>query len=314
MPTKVERRRAYRRRRRSEERVNILGGEVDLVRPEEVLHHVEASVASGRRFLVANHNAHSLYLLDREPEFAEFYRRADLIEVDSTPAIFFAKLLGLRSRQFHRCTYLDWRERFWSLADKNGWRVYYLGGAPGVAATAARTLRRRYPRAVIETRHGYFDAERGSRENAAVLESIAAFKPQILFVGMGMPRQELWILRNKRDLPDCVMFSVGAAFDYEAGVQAAAPRWVGRLGLEWLFRLAADPRRLFGRYCVEPWFLIGRAVKDVSIASRKRLIPATVRRTIGPRRNDATGPTAPQAVPPRVSRTKDRVLETDGAG
>jgi hypothetical protein len=72
------------------------------------------------------------------------------------------------------------------------------------------------------------------------------------------------------------MFSVGAAFDYEAGVQRTAPRWTGRLGLEWLFRLAADPRRLFRRYCVEPWFLIGRAINDVLILSSKRRNPATL--------------------------------------
>ena len=85
---------------------------------------------------------------------------------------------------------------------------------------------------------------------------------------MGMPRQEVWLLRNRHRLPPCVVFSVGAAFDYEAGVQIAAPRWIGRVGLEWLFRLAIDPRRLFYRYCVESWFLLGPAGRDIATALR----------------------------------------------
>ena len=85
-----------------------------------------------------------------------------------------------------------------------------------------------------------------------------------------MPRQELWIVQNLAALPDAVILPVGAAFDYEAGAQKAAPRWMGPLGLEWLFRLAADPRRLFVRYCVEPWFLIGPALADLKAAGDRR--------------------------------------------
>lgn len=248
----------------------MLGADVDLVRPEEVMHHVAGSVASRRPFLVANHNLHSLYLTRRDPTLLDFFAEADLIELDSTPLIFFTKLLGLHSRQFHRCTYLDWRDHFWSLADRKAWRVYYLGGAPGVAEKAKARIATRYQGAVIKTHDGYFDAQPDSAANIAVLDEIMAFQPDILFVGMGMPRQELWILQNLKSLPPCVTFSVGAAFDYEAGVQRAAPRWMGRAGLEWMFRLAVDPRRLFRRYCVEPWFLIGPALRDIFQAALAR--------------------------------------------
>lgn len=248
----------------------MLGADVDLVRPEEVMHHITAAVAAREPFLVANHNLHSLYLTRRDPSLLDFFAVADLIEMDSTPLIFFTKLLGLHSRQFHRCTYLDWRDHFWSLADRKAWRVYYLGGAPGVAEKAKARLATRYQGAVIKTRHGYFDAEPGASDNTAVLEEIAAFEPDVLFVGMGMPRQEQWILENLKRLPPCVTLSVGAAFDYEAGVQRAAPRWMGRAGLEWIFRLAVDPRRLFRRYCVEPWFLLGPALRDVAAAALAR--------------------------------------------
>lgn len=259
-------RRPFRKARRALERIDVLGAKVDLVRPEEVMHHVEAAVDSARPYLVANHNLHSLYLLRRNPEIAAFFDDADLIEVDSTPVITFTRALGLQSRPFHRCTYLDWRDHFWSVANRKGWRVYYLGGAPGAAQAAADRLRMSYPEAHIRVHHGYFDAAPGSAENAAILADIAEFSPQILFVGMGMPRQEQWIIQNRSALPPCAVFSVGAAFDYEAGVQKAAPRWIGRAGFEWLYRLAHDPIRLWRRYCVEPWFMIGPAMHDIASA------------------------------------------------
>lgn len=283
-------RKPFRQHRRKRERVRALGVDMDLVRPEEVMHHVSVAVANGERFCVANYNLHGIYLARKNPAFDAFCQAADLIEVDSTPLIFFTRMLGLHSRPFHRCTYLDWRAHFWSLANREGWRIFYLGGEPGVAETAAERLRARFPNAVIETRDGFFDAAPGSADNAEVLARIESFAPNILFVGMGMPRQETWLLDNAHALPACVTFSVGAAFDYEAGVQSPAPRWMGPLGLEWLYRLAHDPRRLFGRYCLEPWVLLPAALDDLALAARQgRLFraPKPLPRPFSPR-EDAT--------------------------
>ena len=252
----------------------MFGQPVDLVRPEEVLHHVQRAVDEGRKSIIANHNLHSLYLFQHHPEMRRFYEKADMVEVDSTPMIWFSKALGLHSRPFHRCNYLDWRDHFWSVANRKGWRVMSVGGAPEVGPRAVQSLSERYPDADIQTRHGFFDARPEAAENAAVVADILAFRPHILFVGMGMPRQEAWVIQNLDRLPDCVIFSVGAAFDYEAGVQTAAPRWMGRAGLEWLFRLVHDPRRLFRRYCVEPWTLAPLAFADIRAAWRRRLKPA----------------------------------------
>ncbi|CAN5202474.1 WecB/TagA/CpsF family glycosyltransferase [soil metagenome] len=260
----------FRKARRPQERVRLMGQLVDLVKPEEVMHHVQRWIGEERKAIIANHNMNSLYLLRKNPEMAAFYERADLVELDSTPLVQFAKMLGLKGRHFHRCTYLDWRNHFWSLVNRNGWRVMYVGGTQAVVDTAASRLRHRYPRAQIGTQNGYFDMTPGAADNAEVLARVEAFKPHILFVGMGMPRQEMWISQNLEHLPDCAIFSVGAAFDYEAGVQKAAPRWMGRMGLEWAFRLLADPRRLYRRYCIEPWSLIDLILADVVMAMRRK--------------------------------------------
>jgi N-acetylglucosaminyldiphosphoundecaprenol N-acetyl-beta-D-mannosaminyltransferase len=242
---------------------------MDFVRAREVFHFVDGQLDRGRKTVIANHNIHSLALASRIPKLRAFYASADLIEVDSTPVIFWARLMGFDARPFHRCTYLDWRNEFWEMARAKGWRVFFLGCAPGVIDRAMETVRERHPGVELEGRHGYFDATKGSADNAAVLEEIIAYRPDVLLVGMGMPRQELWVHENLASLPTSAVFTVGGAFDYEAGVQAPAPRWLARIGFEWLFRLVTNPRRMFFRYCIEPFYLVPALVDDVREARRR---------------------------------------------
>ena len=253
------------------QRIRLMGEPIDLTTPAEVMNFTARKVAAGQRAVIANHNVHSLYLLAKTPEMRGFYQRADMIELDSIPLVYWGMLTRKPVSKAHRCTYLDWREVFWERAVKLGWRVYYLGGAPGVAELAAERIKARHPGAIIDGHHGYFDMTQGCSENAAVLADINAFRPNVLFVGMGMPRQEAWIDQNLDALAHPpVAFSVGAAFDYEAGVQLAAPRWLSRLGLEWAFRLASNPERLFARYLVEPWFLAPAALRDLGLSFMPR--------------------------------------------
>jgi N-acetylglucosaminyldiphosphoundecaprenol N-acetyl-beta-D-mannosaminyltransferase len=243
-------------------RVSLLGGQVDLVTPDHVMAFTAQAIAQRRQAVVANHNLHSLHLLRRSEPMRRFYALADIVEADSTPLIAWGRLLGWPIGRQHRCTYLDWRGAFWSLAQGRGWKVFYLGSAPGVAEQGAVALKRRYPGVSIATHDGYFDVQGAG--NQQVLDAITAFAPDVLMVGMGMPRQEAWAADNLQALPPCVIFTVGAAFDYEAGVQRAAPRWTGPLGLEWLFRFISDPGRLFSRYFIEPWSLIVPALRDLT--------------------------------------------------
>jgi N-acetylglucosaminyldiphosphoundecaprenol N-acetyl-beta-D-mannosaminyltransferase len=275
--------------RRPEERVQVLGGSMDLVRPEEVFHFVAGKIAARESAVVANHNLHSLYLIRKDEKIAEFFRTADLTEVDSVPLIFWARIVGRASRRFHRCTYLDWRDAFWARAIQENWKVFFVGGAPGVGETAAARIRNDWPGAQLRTHHGYFDAAAGSAENQAVVEAINAYRPDVVLVGMGMPRQEVWVLENQAKLGPCVTFTVGGAFDYEAGVQLASPRWMGQVGMEWLFRLMVDPQRLFTRYCVEPWHLLGPAIRDLGKALARQ----------------AASPEGPETTRPEYARATD---------
>lgn len=246
-------------------RVVLMGEAFDPVTPAEILDFAVRRAASGAKGLVVNHNAHSLYLLRHRPEMRPAFERADLVTIDSMPLIYWGRLLGRPVARAHRSTYTDWREDFWRTAAQQRWRVFYLGGAPGVAAEAARRLGQRWPGAAIGVRDGFFGAD----EATAVLAEVNAFGPDIVLVGMGMPRQEAWIAENYDRLDRGVVFSVGAAFDYEAGVQPMPPAWMARAGFQWLFRVATDPRRLFVRYFVEPWWLLDRAIGDVAETLRR---------------------------------------------
>jgi N-acetylglucosaminyldiphosphoundecaprenol N-acetyl-beta-D-mannosaminyltransferase len=256
----------------------VLGAEMDLIKPEEVFHYAKNVISSNGKAIVANHNLHSLTLIGRNPEMRAFFRKAALIEVDSLPLIFWARLIGQPSRRFHRCTYLDWRDDFWRVATANNWRVFFVGGREGVANLARAKIQESWPKAQLETHHGFFDIDPNSLDNRRIIKRIREFRPNVILVGMGMPRQEAWVLRNYDALPNSVVFTVGAAFDYEAGTQTPCPRWIGRIGLEWLFRLARDPRRLFGRYCIGPWRLAGPAMRDLRGVVMRRFQRASPRR------------------------------------
>jgi N-acetylglucosaminyldiphosphoundecaprenol N-acetyl-beta-D-mannosaminyltransferase len=242
-------------------RLSLLGAEVDCLTPADVMDFLAARVAAGQRGIVANHNLHSLYLFQKSAEMRAFYAKADLIEIDSVPMIAWGRLLGYRLSRANRCTYLDFREDFWARAQANNWRVAHIGGAPEHNELSRQAILKRHPGVHLDVFTGYFDMSGPGNDD--LIAALQACKPDVLLVGMGMPRQETWILRNLERLPDCVILPVGAAFDYEAGVMYTAPRWTGQLGLEWLVRFAHEPKRLFERYFVEPWFLLPQMARDL---------------------------------------------------
>jgi N-acetylglucosaminyldiphosphoundecaprenol N-acetyl-beta-D-mannosaminyltransferase len=249
-------------------RLSILGAQVDPLTPAAMLAATEAFVAGGGTAVIANHNAHSLYLTRRSPDLAAFFEEADLVQIDSVPMILWGRLMGQPVGREHRSTYLDWSDAFWARAAECGWRVFHVGGAPGVGAKGREAILRRHPTLQLAEHHGYFNVE--GLENHAVLRKIAEFGPDVVMVGMGMPRQEAWIAANRHRIGRGVFFPVGAAFDYEAGVQPPAPRWMGRMGIEWLFRLVSQPGRLAYRYLVEPWSLTPAMLADLKAAATRR--------------------------------------------
>jgi N-acetylglucosaminyldiphosphoundecaprenol N-acetyl-beta-D-mannosaminyltransferase len=241
---------------------------------------VAEAIRRNQRWIIANHNLHSVYLYHHDPKMRAFFTKADYIHIDGMPLVFLGKLFGFPLRREHRVTYADWTNPLMAEAAQQGWRVFYLGSKPGVADQGTTILRERFPNLQIATAHGYFDARPNSPENLAMVEAINAYQPQVLMVGMSMPRQEHWIIDNLDQLCTNVILPSGAAIDYVAGAVSTPPRWAGRWGLEWLFRLFAEPKRLWRRYLVEPWFLLWLVLGE----RFQRRSPATGRRRSGLKR------------------------------
>jgi N-acetylglucosaminyldiphosphoundecaprenol N-acetyl-beta-D-mannosaminyltransferase len=155
-----------------------------------------------------------------------------------------------------------------------GFSVFLLGGTEGSAELAAGRLAERFPGVkVAGWHHGYFGDEDGDR----VVELINVAKPDILLVGLGNPRQEIWVAQNLDRLDATATLTCGGLFDWLSGTRRPAPRWVGNVGMEWLYRLVIEPRRLFRRYVVgNPRFVwnVGRALVR---GDRAAAIPAAPR-------------------------------------
>ncbi len=240
----------------SADAVHLLGVRVHPLTWERLRNVIVDAVVKRRRSIIANHNLHSVYLYHHDAGLRAFYEDAAVVHIDGMGLVFFGKLNGACLNAAQRVTPLDWIHPLLADAQRRNWRVFYLGSRPGVAARSAAILKAEFPRLQLETAHGYFDARRESAENRAVVETINRFAPDLLLVGMGMPRQEKWIHENRDALDAGAIFNVGGLMDYIAGETATPPRWMGRVGLEWLFRLCSDPKRLWRRYLVEPWFVM----------------------------------------------------------
>lgn len=229
----------------------------------ELVEIISEAIARNDKRIMAQHNLHSLYMCKVDSVARESYRSYYKVFIDGQPLIWLGRMKGLKLTSENRLTFLDYVKPLMTMATTNGWKVYFVGCAPGVGDQAAETLRNHAPNLQIRTHHGYFDRSVDSPENQKVLADIASFNPQILFVGMGQPLQEKWIAANFDKIQANVMIGVGGGFDYLAGAQRTPPRWTGPLGLEWLHRLYSNPKRLAFRYLVEPWFLVPSIVGDL---------------------------------------------------
>ncbi|MFP5257310.1 MAG: WecB/TagA/CpsF family glycosyltransferase [Acidimicrobiia bacterium] len=232
-------------------RERVLGAEVDVIPIDELIRVVSAAVRERRRLTVANHNLHSAYLVLDDELMQRWYERADVVFVDGMSLVAASRLGGGPLRRHHRATVLDWMPAVLDAAAVDGRHVFHLGGHPDWIEVGAEAWRARHPGLRLSTHHGFFPPERSS----AVVAAINDTAPDLLLVGMGMPTQERWLASHLEELEVPVVVAVGAFLAYAAGATSQPPRWLGQVGLEWAWRLAADPRRLARRYLVEPALL-----------------------------------------------------------
>jgi N-acetylglucosaminyldiphosphoundecaprenol N-acetyl-beta-D-mannosaminyltransferase len=236
---------------------------VDVMTLEDILEAVASGISAPGKSIIGHQNLHSVYLIRTCRSMRHFYQFATRIHIDGMALVWIARILGHPVDRRHRVTWVDLIHPLMEEAERSGWRVFFLGSSPGVGTRAVEVLRSEYPNLEIAALHGYFDAHSSSRENHAVLTQINEYKPDVLLVGMGMPRQEGWVVSELQRIDARVIMTCGAVMDYIAGTVPTPPRWMGSIGLEWLYRLVGEPRRLFRRYLIEPWFVLPLFLKEL---------------------------------------------------
>jgi exopolysaccharide biosynthesis WecB/TagA/CpsF family protein len=235
---------------------NLMDIRVQAITAPDLLSIISEATQKQAKYVIANHNTHSLYLWHHDARMRDFHARADFTHVDSMPLIALLRPFGIPLRREHRTGYMDFLPLLAREAVRRGWRIYHLGSKPGIGEKGAAILREQYPGLQIRSHHGYFDIQ--GTENKVVLADIHAYSPDVLLVGMGMPRQEIWINDNLCHISARTIFCSGGMMDFVAQEIPTPPRWLGQVGLEWFYRLCSEPSRLGRRYLVEPWFVLGQ--------------------------------------------------------
>lgn len=235
-------------------RVPLLAVDVTPLTASGVLEQISTAVNRHRRLTVLAHNLHSVHLFHKNPEFRQRCTQAELVLVDGMPvlaALSLSKISRLRApvSVIHRVGSTDWVLEAAQLDCVD--RLMLLGGAQASNQAAVQIFSQQTPAEVTGIPGDPWNDE----DLDDIAESIRQFDPQILLVGMGMPLQEEIAEHLRRVTVVPVIAAVGGALDQISGAQSLAPRWLGRIGFEWAWRLASDPRRLSRRYLVEPFHL-----------------------------------------------------------
>jgi N-acetylglucosaminyldiphosphoundecaprenol N-acetyl-beta-D-mannosaminyltransferase len=216
----------------------LLGVRVDDVSMDQAVARIAEFVRDGGTHHVVTVNPEFVMTAQQNPAFLHTLQRADLAVADGVGLNFAARWTGQRLR--YRVPGIELCERLAALSAASGVRLYLLGAAPGVAEAAAAILDQRFPGVTIA---GCFAGSPQPTDEPEIHARIAAARPDILLVAYGSPAQDLWIARNQPLLKVPVAIGVGGALDYISGRVVRAPRWLRRLGLEWLFRLIRQPWR-----------------------------------------------------------------------
>jgi len=235
---------------------------VDAVTQHGALDVFDELVTRGEGGAVFTPNVDHIVIAEDNPRFRDVYSRASLSIADGVPVLWAARLLGKPLPE--KVSGSDFVPLLLEHAAKRGWRVYFLGGAPGVAALARDKLRDRLPRLeVVGVEAPRIEPGGPADARNDLIERIRAASPHIILVALGAPKQEFWIDEVRDALRPAVLMGVGASLDFVAGTVRRAPAWMSNVGLEWLFRLSREPRRLWKRYLVrDPRFItiLGRAL------------------------------------------------------
>jgi N-acetylglucosaminyldiphosphoundecaprenol N-acetyl-beta-D-mannosaminyltransferase len=236
------------------ERVNVLGVGVSAITMTDALTLIDRWIATRANQYVCVTGVHGVMESQADPRLRDIHNRAGLVTPDGMPLVWISWLRG--HRHVERVYGPDLMLACCRASVSRGYRHFFYGGAPGVPERLAAKLEERFPGLITAGTFSPTFGEPTPVEERSAIERINATNPDIVWVGLSTPKQEGWMASHVGQLCAPVLIGVGAAFDFHAGLKRQAPQWMRNSGLEWLFRLTTEPRRLWRRYLINnPWFV-----------------------------------------------------------
>ncbi|MEI8374860.1 MAG: WecB/TagA/CpsF family glycosyltransferase [Planctomycetota bacterium] len=246
---------------------NILTIAFDLIGYKEAFERIEHWRQIGERQYVALTNPHSVMLCRRNENMAHATRNAGMILPDGIGVIVAANLLGYANHG--RATGPTLMLKVCDWGRNKGYRHYFMGGAAGVAEKLAKQLTEKYPGLSVAGTYCPPFRKLSDAEDQAIVDRINAAEADIVWVGLGAPKQEKWMADHVGRIDAAAMVGVGAAFDFHSGDVKWSPPWIRRLGMEWAYRLAIEPRRMWRRNLDSPLFLGGVVIQRITNIFRR---------------------------------------------
>jgi N-acetylglucosaminyldiphosphoundecaprenol N-acetyl-beta-D-mannosaminyltransferase len=227
-------------------RVDVLGVHVSTIDLPIAVSEIERFITEAQRTYVCVTGVHGVMESQRDGDLREIHNQSGLTTPDGVPMVWAARHAGAKATS--RVYGPDLMLEVCARSETEGWRHYFYGAAPGVAAELAERLVARYPRLVVAGTMSPPFGEVSAADDVSIVAELEAAKPDIIWVGLSTPKQERWMASHRDRLTAPVLIGVGAAFDMHAGRLPQAPPWMQRNGLEWAYRLYREPRRLWRRY------------------------------------------------------------------
>jgi N-acetylglucosaminyldiphosphoundecaprenol N-acetyl-beta-D-mannosaminyltransferase len=215
----------------------------------------------GRRDYVCCVSVHGLVTAQRDPEVRSALNRAGMATEDGMPLVWWCRHAG--HAQARRVCGSDLLDAMCVLAVRRGHRHFFYGGSPAVLEQLVARLTRRFPGLLVAGYRSPPFRPLTDEEDAADVAAINETRPDYVWVGLGMPKQEKWMASHVGKIHATALLGIGAAFDFHAGTKPRAPRWMQRSGFEWLFRLLSEPRRLAHRYLIDNTIFVARTAQQL---------------------------------------------------
>lgn len=232
---------------------------------QQTLDEVKRRIDVGQPGFIITANLHYAMLTARDARLPAVNDQAHFIGVDGMPLVWATRWRNRRLPE--RVAGSDLVPAICGEAAKHGWRVFLLGGAPGIGELAAARMKERHPESQFVGIEAPDFRTMTPDEEQQLIDRIRAANPQVMFVALGQPVGEIWLAKHRAALGVPVCVQIGASLDFLAGKVQRAPQWIQRIGMEWFYRLSREPKRLIGRYTGNAWFAFKMLLKDM-ITSR----------------------------------------------